>query len=107
MLTEAQGRQVLHKVFSAAGYQIAEHVPFPIASGTIHLDGFDAVRRVGYEYISTEDGDRDEITPEVMAELDRGNAAGDFHVLLVDEKDVESAEELEAASQAFLQRAAG
>jgi hypothetical protein len=72
----------------------------------ITLDGFDTSRRVGYELVTSEAGDRLEVTTEVEIELERRMTAGQLAVFLVDEHDVEDADALAAAAERFLDEAA-
>ncbi len=58
MLSERDGRIVLREAFEAQGYRIAEDYPLQIAGlqSAVLLDGYDANSRVGYEYLTGEDG---------------------------------------------------
>lgn len=102
MIDERTGCAVLREAFEAAGVAVREHCPLDVAGATIHLDGFDPLRRVGYEYITTQAGDRAEITPEIVAELEASMRRGDLFVLLVDEREVASAAVLARAAEHFL-----
>ncbi len=88
--------------FNAAGLSMQADHPLVIAGRTVHLDGFDPHRKVGFEYITTEAGDREEITEEVVLELESRMGRGDLYVLLVDEREVSSAATLERAADHFL-----
>jgi hypothetical protein len=101
-MDERAGRDVLRRCFGDAGLTIQEDVPLETAHGRVHLDGYDAARTVGYEYITTEAGDRDELRPEVIAELEARMERGEIFVLLVDEHDVDAPEELAFAATHFL-----
>ena len=59
---------------------------------------------MGFEYITNEAGDREELTPAVVEELEDCIQAGQFTLLLVDELEVESGDELAALAQQFLER---
>jgi hypothetical protein len=106
MLSEAEGCAVLRGVFSARGYTIAENVP--LHEGKLHFtaDGWDAIARVGYEYLTHMAGDHLELGPAVLAELGRRIAAGNLYLFVIDEESVASAEELAAAAEAFLDEVA-
>lgn len=58
MLSERDGRIVLREAFEAQGYRVAEDYPLQLAGleTTVLLDGYDADQRVGYEYLTGEDG---------------------------------------------------
>jgi len=68
----------------------------------VTLDGFDAARRIGYEYLTTEAGDRAEFTPAVVAALEAKMARGELYLLLVDQRALPGAELLERAATGFL-----
>ena len=87
-MSEASGREILRGVFEQAGYEIVESYPLEVGGTTINLDGYDPKRRVGYEYITSEAGDREEITPTVFVELEAMMRRGELAIFLVDEADV-------------------
>jgi hypothetical protein len=100
-LTEAEGCALLQVRFSEAGYAIQEHVAFKEDGVEVTLDGFDPEARVGYEYLTTADGDRAEFTPEVVAALEGKMREGSLYLLLVDRLDVD-ARGLSLAAERFL-----
>jgi hypothetical protein len=65
-LDEASARRLLAARFRAAGLRIVEDVQLEESGVTLVADGFDPVRRVGYEYIARE---------EQGLELDAGERA--------------------------------
>jgi hypothetical protein len=105
VLREEEGRAVIKRCFEACGLEVVVDYPLHDVGLPVVLDGYDPMRRVGYEYITSEAGDRLELTPVVVAELERRVAAGAFAVLLVDERDVRDEAELEAATRRFLDEA--
>lgn len=105
-MDEAQGCALLKQHFVAAGYDIAESFPFNEQGVAFMLDGFDPVRRVGYEYITTAAGDREDVHPGIVAALEHRMTRGELYVLLVDEREVLSAADLASAAQHFLKRVA-
>lgn len=96
------GRAILREVFQEAGLQIQEEFHFTSAGVSVCLDGYDPVRRVGYEYITTADGDREELSPLVVAELDRLNEEGVICLFLIDERFIRGEECLREAAGDFL-----
>ena len=58
MLTESQGCAVLKESFQAAGYDIHDNFAFSEGIIRFQVDGFDPATRVGFEFITTEAGDR-------------------------------------------------
>jgi hypothetical protein len=81
-MTEAEGCVVLKSRFEAAGLTVVERYPL---DGVV-LDGYDPEKRIGYEFITTEAGDREELTPAVIAALEARMEKGELLVLLVDER---------------------
>jgi hypothetical protein len=105
-MTEAEGCLLLREAFERAGYSIVPNASVNLGSLLVELDGWDAARRVGFEYITTEACDRHQFTPDTIAGIEALNAAGAAAILLVDEADVD-AKGLQRAAAAFLQRLAG
>jgi hypothetical protein len=103
---EAEGRAVLRRCFEARGLTVTEDHRLHDDGVAITLDGYDASRRVGYELITTEAGDREEVTADVIAELERRMRAGAMTVFLVDEHEVDDEAALEVAANRFLDEAA-
>jgi len=104
-LTEAEGRALLEARFREAGFAIVESYRLTEGDLDVELDGFDPDRRVGYEFLTTEAGDRVEFTPAVVAALERRAAAGELSVFLVDEAEVDGPA-LDRFARRFLQRLA-
>lgn len=92
MLSERDGRIVLREAFEAQGYRIEEDYPLLITGlqSTVLLDGYDAHHRVGYEYLTGEDGlEPDELEVLLQQEL--------CTLFLIDETRVPNSETLLAA----------
>jgi len=105
VLSEVLGCQILKKVFAARGYRMESQYLLELPSGArVHLDGYDPEKKMGFEYITSEAGDRQELTPSVIEELEEAIEAGQFSLLLVDELDVSSQEELAELASRFLER---
>lgn len=104
-LTEAEGSALLKVRFEQAGYAIEAPFAFSEEGVDVELDGFDPDRRVGYEFITTEAGDRASFTPEVVAKLEARMEKGELYLLLVDEADVD-ADALGDAAARFLETVA-
>jgi hypothetical protein len=101
-LTEQEGCAILKRTFTERGYEIAENYPLELDSGTLHLDGFDAGRMVGYEYVTEEEGDRRELSLQLLDELEGRMERRELDVLLLDELDHQTEEQLIAAVDEFL-----
>ncbi|MCC6133042.1 MAG: hypothetical protein IT186_24185 [Acidobacteria bacterium] len=103
-LSEREGDLLLRQEFERAGLVIQENCPLDVDGTVIELDGLAPDRRVGFEFITSEAGDRKSITPELIDKLEQRMAAGTLHVFLIDEWDVESADDLVLGARRFLDR---
>jgi hypothetical protein len=101
-MTEREACALLKARFEEAGFQIAENQPFADDGIAFELDGFDAARRVGYEYITEEAGDSWDVDGDVIAKLDERRKAGQLFILAITETAAPDAPALEAAARAFL-----
>ncbi len=101
-MNEREGCALLKARFAAAGLDVVEHVRLSEDGIDVTLDGFDAARRIGYEYITTSAGDRAEFTPAAVAALEAKMARGELYVLLLDEHALPDAELLTRAADGFL-----
>jgi hypothetical protein len=101
-LSEAEGVRLLREEFEKAGLSIREGEPFEVAGKVLSLDGYDPGRRVGFEFITAEAGDRGSFGEDVVAALEVMLERGEVFLLLVDEWDVEDPEELRFAARGFL-----
>jgi hypothetical protein len=102
MLSEKDGCRVLKAAFEEAGFAIAESVPFDREGVSFTADGWDAEARVGYEYMTREDGDHEDLDPEVLTRLGEWANAGELFFFVIDETDVLDEGELREAAEAFL-----
>jgi len=92
----------LKRRFEAAGFRIQEHQAFDEDGVRFEIDGFDAERRVGYEYITQEAGDGWDVDDDVIAALAERRKRGELHVLVIDEADAPDADALDRAIDGFL-----
>lgn len=102
MLSEADGCLLLARLFQARGYQISRNVPIREQSLSFTADGWDERARVGFEYLTHEAGDQLDLPPQMRAELERRIQQGDLYFFLIDERQIESADELAWAAERFL-----
>jgi len=93
---------LLKKRFEAAGLTIDENRALEVDGYTFEVDGFDAERRVGYEYVTAESGDGWDVDDNVIAALDAHRKRGDLFVLIVDEAEARDAAALGKIADAFL-----
>ena len=100
--TETEGRAVLKEAFTAAGFEIQEDFPMQGMGLDVTLDGWDPVRRVGYEYLTREADDRREFTEPEIARLYSKMGRGELHILLIDGEGKPDKEMIRYLAQNFL-----
>ena len=101
-LSEAAGCDLLAKVFRARGYTIARNLQFREYGVEFHVDGWDAKARVGFEYLSSEDDDHDDLSlVEYQALMDQ-QRRGELSLFVIDEVEPVSAADLEEQANEFL-----
>jgi hypothetical protein len=101
-MDERKAAALLKQRFESAGFTIAENVALDADGVAFEVDGYDAERRVGYEYVSRESGDGWDVDENVVAELAKRHEAGDLSILVVDENDAPDEASLGRAADAFL-----
>jgi hypothetical protein len=101
-INEQEGCDILERVFRARGYDVARNVLFAEGSVEFHADGWDAKKRVGFEYLTSEAADHDDLTSDEYAALSAQMLAGALHFFIVDEVEVEDEAELVQAATKFL-----
>lgn len=101
-MTEKQACALLKARFEKAGFAIAENVAFDEAGVKFEIDGFDAGKRVGYEYLTEEAGDGWDVDGAVISALEARRDAGELFILVVDEHDATDAAALGRAADVFL-----
>lgn len=97
VLSESVGRQVLKEAFEAQGYRIQENYLFAWEDWQVELDGYDPEARVGYEYLTQEDG----VEPAALDSLVKQNHCSLF---LIDEASVPDAPTMLAAVFEFFRQ---
>ena len=88
--------------FEQAGFRIAEHQSFDENGIRFEIDGFDAERRVGYEYVTEEAGDGWDVDGDVIAALEARRKNGELHILVVDEAQAPDEASLRRRADAFI-----
>lgn len=101
-MDERKAATLLKQRFEAAGFTITENVALDEEGLSFEVDGFDASRRVGYEYVSRESGDGWDVDEDVIAALAERHAAGELSILVVDEHDAPDEVSLGRAADTFL-----
>jgi hypothetical protein len=106
-MTERDACALLKARFERAGYRIAENIPFEEGDVRFEIDGFDAAKRVGYEYLTAEAGDSWDVDGAVISALHARREAGELFILVVDEADAPDAASLGRVADMFLTQLEG
>ena len=101
-MNEREGCEVLERCFRHAGLAIARDYLFHEDGVKVTLDGFDPTKRVGFEFITTEAGDRAEFTPDVIDALETRMEAEELFLFLVDEQHISGEAALVSAAESFI-----
>ncbi len=102
MISEADGCDLLARVFTSRGYTVGRDIFFDEEGVTCTLDGWDAEARVGFEYLTRSAGDHEDLTSDELGRLAARIERGELYVFIVDERDVVDPAELEEAAKLFL-----
>ncbi|MFM7206236.1 MAG: hypothetical protein ACKO4T_06180 [Planctomycetaceae bacterium] len=105
-LSEIEGCDLLARLFTKRGYAIRRNVLFREYGVEFHVDGWDAQARVGFEYLTSEDDDHDDLTLEEYNTLTAAQRRGDLAMFIIDEVEPVSAEALAAEAHEFLDEVA-
>lgn len=106
LLSETKACDLLARVFRARGYAVVRNVPFREYGVSFHIDGWDAKARVGFEFLSSEDEDHDDLTLAEYQTLMAAQLRGELAVFIVDEVEPLSASDLRGAAEEFLDEVA-
>ena len=105
-LSETQGCDLLSRLFTKRGYAIKRNVQFREYGVEFHIDGWDPRARVGFEFLTSEDEDHDDLTLDEYKELSAAQRRGELAVFIIDEVEPLSAEDLAAEAHEFLDEVA-
>jgi hypothetical protein len=105
-LSETQGCDLLSRLFTKRGYAIKRNVQFREYGVEFHIDGWDPQARVGFEFLTSEDEDHDDLTLDEYKELSAAQRRGELAVFIIDEVEPFSAEDLAAEAHEFLDEVA-
>ncbi len=102
MLTEARGCQILAAVFADRGHPISRDVDFDDAGISFVIDGWCEKSRVGFEYRTHAANDKVDLDDNELHRLGEAMDQGRFYILVIDEDDVGTADDLRLYANAFL-----
>lgn len=105
-LSETTACDLLARLFRARGYSIARNVTFREYGVSFHIDGWDSKKRVGFEFLTSEDDDHDDLSlPEYKTLMD-AQQRGELSLFIIDEVEPFSAADLTATVHEFLDEVA-
>lgn len=105
-LSETQGCDLLTRLFTKRGYAIKRNVQFREYGVEFHIDGWDPRARVGFEFLTSEDEDHDDLTLEEYKALTAAQRRGELALFVIDEVEPLSAQALAAEAHEFLDEVA-
>jgi len=102
LLSETKACDLLARVFRSRGYEIARNVPFREYGVSFHIDGWDAKARVGFEFLTSEDDDHDDLTLPEYQTLMAAQLRGELALFIMDEVEPFTPDDLRGAAEEFL-----
>jgi hypothetical protein len=106
LLSETKACDLLARLFRSRGYTIARNVPFREYGVSFHIDGWDAQARVGFEFLTSEDEDHDDLSLEEYKTLMAAQQRGELALFVVDEVEPLSTADLTEMTEEFLEEMA-
>jgi hypothetical protein len=101
-LSEFEGCDLLARLFRARGYAIKRNQIFREYGVEFHIDGWDSQARVGFEFLTSEDEDHDDLTLEEYKTLCDAQRRGELALFIIDEVEPLSEKVLAAEAHEFL-----
>ncbi|MFM1903254.1 MAG: hypothetical protein RLZZ440_1154 [Planctomycetota bacterium] len=106
LLSETRACDLLARLFRGRGYKVARNIPFREFGVSFHIDGWDAKARVGFEFLTSEDDDHDDLTLEEYKTLMDAQQRGELALFIIDEVEPMSVEDLTYTVNEFLDEVA-
>jgi hypothetical protein len=105
-LSETEGCDLLTRLFRARGFTIERNLLFREYGVEFHVDGWDAKKRVGFEFLSSEDDDHDDLSLSEYQALGAAQQRGELALFIIDEVEPLSAADLALQANEFLDEVA-
>jgi len=105
-LSETEGCGLLARLFRSRGYSIQRNVLFQEYGVSFHADGWDPHARVGFEFLTSEDDDHDDLSLEEYKTLNMAQQRGELSLFIIDEVEPLSAQALADEANEFLDEVA-
>jgi hypothetical protein len=102
LLSETQACDLLARLFRDRGYKVMRNIPFHEHGVSFHIDGWDAKARVGFEFLTSEDEDHDDLTLREYQTLMAAQQRGELALFVLDEVEPLSAPDLTDLANDFL-----
>ena len=102
LLSETKACDLLARLFRARGFTIVRNIPFQEHGVSFHIDGWDAKARVGFEFLTSEDEDHDDLSLREYQTLMAAQQRGELSLFILDEVEPLSALDLTAMANDFL-----
>jgi hypothetical protein len=102
LLSETQACDLLARLFRDRGYKVVRNIPFHEHGVSFHIDGWDAKARVGFEFLTSEDDDHDDLTLREYQTLMTAQQRAELALFILDEVEPLSATDLTAMANDFL-----
>jgi hypothetical protein len=106
LLSETRACDLLARLFRDRGYKVVRNIPFQEHGVSFHIDGWDAKARVGFEFLTSEDDDHDDLTLREYQTLMAAQQRGELSLFILDEVEPLSATDLTAMANDFLDEVA-
>ena len=104
-ISEALARELIARRMTQEGYEFEEDFAYSRGELLVNLDGFDAERSVGFQYISHTDADVvTDVDSAVEDQLRELSEQGVAHILVIHDHDVTTADVVVERVEAFLAR---
>lgn len=102
ILSETTACDLLARLFKKRGYAVMRNLTFREYGVSFHIDGWDARKRVGFEFLTSEDDDHDDLTLAEYQTLMAAQQRGELALFIIDEVEPISASDLAETANAFL-----
>lgn len=102
ILSETEGCDLLARLFKKRGYTVMRNLTFREYGVSFHIDGWDAKKRVGFEFLTSEDDDHDDLTLAEYQTLMAAQQRGELSLFILDEVEPLSVGDLTDMANDFL-----
>ena len=106
LLSETHACDLLARLFRGRGYKVSRNIPFREYGVSFHIDGWDAKARVGFEFLTSEDEDHDDLTLDEYKTLMEAQQRGELALFVIDEVEPLSEADLTYTVNEFLDEVA-